>query len=288
MATVPTPAAVAKPTADVAKPTAVVAKAPAVVVKLSAVVAKSPAVVVKPPAIVAKPAAALAKPPAIVPKPAATTTQINTRSTRSSKPITTDDVATPNQKPKQKRVIKKHAPGVNPANVDYVELGKFYAAGGELPEAPIHPTYKPGGKLIENVRTSVTQECGIACASLQQHYLDNFKKPESNRVCGILVSFKPEHFLHEYVSEFHVNWEDLYLMLNLKAFDSSIMRCLSLYYYVKARDNGYKVAFIDPGNTAQWAIDDCERTVEDYIIHVMEMSKEDKDLILWPFHKKDH
>lgn len=93
----------------------------------------------------------------------------------------------------------------------------------------MHPKYVPGGKLIDvKVSTSVTQELGISCASLQNHYMDNLKKPKMEQASGIMVRFKPENFHHTNVCEFNVNWEDLYLMLNLQAFDLSIMRCLLL------------------------------------------------------------
>jgi hypothetical protein len=62
-------------------------------------------------------------------------------------------------------------------------------------------------------------------ALMQKYYKDNFKKPELEQVSGITVRFKPENFHHDTVS---VNWEDLYLVLNLKAFDASIARSCSL------------------------------------------------------------
>jgi hypothetical protein len=78
------------------------------------------------------------------------------------------------------------------------------------------------------VCTSVREEVGSACATLQKYYKDNFKKPELEQVSGITVRFKPENFHHDTVCEFTVNWEDLYLVLNLKAFDASIARSCSL------------------------------------------------------------
>ena len=57
------------------------------------------------------------------------------------------------------------------------------------------------------------------------------------------------------------------------------------YNFLRARKYRLKVAFVDPATTNQQAIDNCERIVEDYLINVMEKSK-DKDLILWPFHKE--
>ena len=51
------------------------------------------------------------------------------------------------------------------------------------------------------------------------------------------------------------------------------------------RARGSKISFIDPSIPSQGCIDqDGERPVEDYIIYVMENSKE-KELILWPYHK---
>ena len=45
------------------------------------------------------------------------------------------------------------------------------------------------------------------------------------------------------------------------------------------------LAFIDPQMASQSCIDECERSVDDYIITVIENGI-NKDLILWPFHKK--
>lgn len=79
-------------------------------------------------------------------------------------------------------------------------IGKALAdnlnGGGVLPEADLHPTYKLGEKLIHNSR-SVTSEYGWACASLQNHYLNNFKKPEKDQVSRFMVRYKPEHFLND-------------------------------------------------------------------------------------------
>ena len=48
---------------------------------------------------------------------------------------------------------------------------------------------------------------------------------------------------------------------------------------------GSKISFIDPSIASQGCIDqDGERPVEDYIIYVMEDSKE-KELTIWPYHK---
>lgn len=65
------------------------------------------------------------------------------------------------------------------------------------------------------------------------------------------------------------------------------MRCISLSNFLRARTFGYKIAFVDPGIATQHAIDDNERAVEDYIINVLEKSK-DQELILWPFHQPGH
>lgn len=46
-----------------------------------------------------------------------------------------------------------------------------------------------------------------------------------------------------------------------------------------------KIAFIDPHLASQQSMDACERFVEDYLVSVMEKSK-DKELILWPFNSQ--
>ena len=57
---------------------------------------------------------------------------------------------------------------------------------------------------------------------------------------------------------------------------------------LKDRGSGSKISFIDGHFASHQAILlNGERAVEDYIIHVMEKSKSEKDeLILWPFNKK--
>jgi hypothetical protein len=60
---------------------------------------------------------------------------------------------------------------------------------------------------------------------------------------------------------------------------------LCRYTYFKTKANGLQVTFIDLEVGSAWAMNICERTVEDYIINVLEMSK-DQELILWPFLKE--
>ena len=59
--------------------------------------------------------------------------------------------------------------------------------------------------------------------------MDNFKKAENKRASGIMVHYKAEAFHHDFeVTDFLVNWDDLFALLNLRAMDGSIMRCLTL------------------------------------------------------------
>ena len=60
---------------------------------------------------------------------------------------------------------------------------------------------------------------------------------------------------------------------------------ICMYNYHKEKKFASKVAFIDPQITSQSFMDEYERKVEDYILTVIEKSL-NKDLILWPFHKK--
>jgi hypothetical protein len=53
--------------------------------------------------------------------------------------------------------------------------------GGSLLEVPIHPTYKPGVPYIARDVIDVSNEISIAIASLDKHYMDNFKKLESEK-----------------------------------------------------------------------------------------------------------
>ena len=61
----------------------------------------------------------------------------------------------------------------------------------------------------------------------------------------------------------------------------------SIIYVCRLRilNDGSNVSFIDPSYADHRSIDVAsERRVDDYIISVMENSKE-KELILWPYHK---
>jgi hypothetical protein len=83
---------------------------------------------------------------------------------------------------------------INPATCSDKELDDFLAAGGTMPFAPIHLTYKPGGPLIKGDICDVADELGIAVLSLKKHYMDSFKKKESEQQAGILARFFPENF----------------------------------------------------------------------------------------------
>jgi hypothetical protein len=54
--------------------------------------------------------------------------------------------------------------------------------------------YKPRGPLIEGDIIDVIEEPGIVALSLEKHYMDNFKKPESEQQAGFLARFFPENF----------------------------------------------------------------------------------------------
>ena len=88
------------------------------------------------------------------------------------------------------------------------QLQKLFDLGA-LPMAHIFPTYKPGEKLVHNVMI-VSAKLGVACAKLENFYMDNFKKPVSEQVSRIMVTVKPEIFQHDKVCEFPVNWDDLF------------------------------------------------------------------------------
>lgn len=197
------------------------------------------------------PASSVPKPPAVVEAakaptptcvssttPAAAQPAIpTTRTTRSSQvlPNTAQTLpppaakAKPVTKPKGKKAAaqKQPIPPPDATKLTGKALQDFYNAGGRLPEATIHPTYKAGEKLIHNA-ASVTSEYGWACASLQNYYLNNFKKPEKDQVSGFMVRYKPEIFLNDGLCEFLVTWEDLFLLFNLKSFDASIVTCSTL------------------------------------------------------------
>ena len=86
----------------------------------------------------------------------------------------------------------------------------------------------PGEPLVLNVK-DVSKELGVASAMLDEIYMENFKKEENKRASGIMVSYKAEAFHHDFdVTDFPVNWDDLFALLNLRAMDGSIMRCLTL------------------------------------------------------------
>lgn len=62
--------------------------------------------------------------------------------------------------------------------------------------------------------------------------------------------------------------------------------CLCRYNYIRDKEQKSKVAFVDPLMASQQAIDECERSVEDYILRVMQMSLDKGQSIFWPYHKK--
>lgn len=74
-------------------------------------------------------------------------------------------------------------------------------------------------------------------------------------------------------------------MVNLKASDGTIIRCFTLHAFLQARETRLKIAFMDTQLGSQQSIDDCERAVEHYMIHVM-LSSQDEELILYPFNKR--
>ena len=122
---------------------------------------------------------------------------------------------TPAQKPKMSAV-----------DMETERLLKLFASGGDVEIATVAPQYKPGRKLLPNVK-NVRRELGAACAELEKCYKANFKKSK----LGMMVKFKPEIFNHDNPAEsthFPVDWEDLYDLLNLRALDASIMRILTL------------------------------------------------------------
>jgi hypothetical protein len=83
---------------------------------------------------------------------------------------------------------------VNPAACSEQELQDFLAAGGTLPFSPIHLMYKPRGPLIEGDILDVADELGIDVLSLEKHYMDNFKKSESERQAGFLARLFSENY----------------------------------------------------------------------------------------------
>ena len=95
-----------------------------------------------------------------------------------------------------------------------------------MPKHEIHPMYHPGGPLIPGV-TDVAAEFGTAIASLEKHYMDNFRKPQTEQVVGIMGSILPENFHHE-GDIVLVFWKDLYELLNMEALELSILRVISL------------------------------------------------------------
>ena len=94
--------------------------------------------------------------------------------------------------------------------------------------APLVLKYKPGEKLIHDVR-DVKSELGIWCAAMERFYMHNFSNPKNEQRPRFMVCFKAaEIFHHDKYNDFPVTWDDLFDMLNFRAFDTSIVRCFTL------------------------------------------------------------
>ena len=117
---------------------------------------------------------------------------------------------------------------LDPATLSGEELKAFEDAGGVFEKASEVLHYKPRAKIIYVTRGSVVSKLGWACALLQRLHSYNFKKTTQNPVPGIGVVFRQEHFMHDRSLDFCVTWEDLFLRLNMRPWDASIMRCNSL------------------------------------------------------------
>lgn len=116
----------------------------------------------------------------------------------------------------KKNTLKTKPPvPTDTAEMTLQQLQQFYDSGGQLPSADIHPTYKPGRKLINDDGRNFA-ELGTAISSLEKHYIDNFE-----RAVGLYVRFFPENFFDASELLFNVGWEDLYDMLNFKAMDTA-------------------------------------------------------------------
>ena len=179
-------------------------------------------------------AAPASAPKATLPAKEPTPTLKITRSRAPTKRTETPAASTTDLKGKAKKVKKQKSkekqPVIDPNFMTDEELQVYIAASGEFGTAEDEGVgkYEPGEKLIRNVE-DVSKELGVSCASLEEVYLDNFKKPESERVSGIIVSYKAEAFHHDVAcTVFPVNWDDLFDLLNLREMDASVMRCLTL------------------------------------------------------------
>lgn len=117
----------------------------------------------------------------------------------------------------------KNEQPIDMASMDTQQLQAAFNAG-DVPISEIQPKYQPGGPLIHNVK-SISSQLGIACDSLEKYYRANFKKPQSERLDGFFISFKPEVFHHGGLPFFDLCWEELYHMLNLKEVGASMMMC---------------------------------------------------------------
>jgi hypothetical protein len=77
--------------------------------------------------------------------------------------------------------------------------------------------YIRGGVLVEDLSEgkTVRQHYGVVLSVLVAYHENNFEHPVSEQTTGVMVKFKHGHFYHKYANFFPVNWEDIYLPINL-------------------------------------------------------------------------
>jgi hypothetical protein len=114
----------------------------------------------------------------------------------------------------------------DPAKMDAAELIALFAKDIDLSAIDVVKNYIRGGVLVEDLPEgrTVREYCGVIISLLVAYHDNNLNKPISEQTSGVMVTFKPKHFYHDYVTCFPVNWEDLYLLINLREMDSSIVR----------------------------------------------------------------
>ena len=119
--------------------------------------------------------------------------------------------------------------GEKGANQECQALARLYESRGQADLAEPE-TYKPGEPLVRlTPGTELSKVRGAPAAAVHKHYMDNFKKPVSEKKDGFMAKVKPEVFHHDLLDgQFIVDWTELWHVMNFSPVDSSTMRIVTL------------------------------------------------------------
>ena len=96
----------------------------------------------------------------------------------------------------------------------------------DIPLLPLARKFALGEPLVERLDSPTL---GLACTTLHTWYMEQANKSAEQRVSGVTVKFKEDHFNHVHQDcVFTVTFEDLFGLFNLNDLDVSLIRCWTL------------------------------------------------------------